>query len=255
MYVVIVTAREDDEQVVEAFSSGADDYIVKPFNPRILLARVRAGQRMIEMREQVEASERVRLRQVAELGIMTRKLRAAAMTDPLTDLPNRRYAMNRLKQEWNSSKRTGRPLSVIAVDIDYFKGVNDEYGHDVGDSVLREVAEVLRSHTRSGDVLCRVGGEEFLSINSAIDANEAGQCAERLRAAVENHVFSYPGFDTKVTISLGVADRTPETETVDNLMKRADEALYVAKAEGRNCVRIDGQAAKSARKSGRKKSA
>lgn len=162
MYVLIVTAREDDERVVEAFSSGADDYIVKPFNPRILLARVRAGQRMIQMREQVEASERVRLRQVAELGIMTRKLRAAAMTDPLTELPNRRYAMNRLKQEWNSSKRTGRPLSVVVVDIDHFKGVNDQHGHDVGDLVLREVATVLRTHTRSGDVLCRVGGGRIL---------------------------------------------------------------------------------------------
>ncbi len=90
-----------------------------------------------------------------------------------------------------------------------------------------------------------------MSINSAIDATEAGLCAERLREAVERHVFSHPGFDTEVTISLGVADRTPETETVDDLIKRADEALYAAKAEGRNCVVVDGQT----RKSGRKRSA
>ena len=104
-----------------------------------------------------------------------------------------------------------------------------------------------------------MGGEEFLSINSAIDASEAGLCAERLREAVEEHVFSHPGFDTKVTISLGVAERTPETATVDELIKRADEALYLAKAEGRNCVVVEGQVFEagheSSRKSGRKRSA
>ena len=145
MYVLLVTARGEDEQIVEAFDAGADDYVVKPFNPRILIARVRAGARMIQLRERIEQSERSRLRQVAELGIMTRRLRAAALTDQLTDLPNRRYAMKRLKQEWEAARRTGRPLSVIMCDVDHFKRVNDEHGHGTGDAVLREVARVLRS--------------------------------------------------------------------------------------------------------------
>ncbi len=234
MYVLIVTAREDDERVVEAFAAGVDDYIVKPFNPRILLARVRAGQRMVRMREQVEAAERVRLRQVAELGIMTRKLRAAAMTDPLTELPNRRYAMKRLKQEWDSATRTGRPLSVILADIDHFKSVNDRFGHDAGDAVLREVAALMRKVGRSGEVLCRIGGEEFLTIDMASTAEEASRGAERLRQAAESLDIQYPGFEGRITISLGVAERTSRMAGIDDLIKAADEALYAAKAQGRN---------------------
>jgi len=240
MYILIVTAREDDEQVVEAFQAGADDYIVKPFNPRILLARVLAGQRMIRMRQKVEATERERLRQVAELGILTRRLRAAAMTDALTDLPNRRYAMKRLKQEWDASLRTGRPLSVVMMDIDHFKAVNDDFGHDVGDLVLREVARALRASSRSADILCRLGGEEFLSINVSCGAEDAIACAERLRAAVEALVIQHPGFDRGITMSLGVAHRRPGVADVDDLIKRADEELYVAKTGGRNCVVFEG---------------
>jgi diguanylate cyclase (GGDEF)-like protein len=238
MYILVVTAREDDEQVVEAFAAGADDYIVKPFNPRILLARVRAGQRMVLMRERVEAAERLGLRQVAELGILTRKLRAAAMTDPLTELPNRRYAMKRLKAEWDSSSRTSRPLSVVLADIDHFKRVNDVYGHDAGDEVLREVAALLRRRGRSGEVLCRVGGEEFLSIDMACTAEEAASSAERLRKAIEGLEIRYPGFEGNVTLSLGVAQRTEDMTCFDDLIKAADEALYAAKSQGRNRVVI-----------------
>jgi len=236
MYILIVTAREDDEQVVEAFAAGADDYIVKPFNSRILLARVRAGQRMIQMRERVEDSEKERLRQVAEMGILTRRLREAAMTDALTELPNRRYAMDHLKQDWDNAQRSGAELSVLMVDIDHFKRVNDECGHDVGDTVLREVAEILRSQSRSGDVLCRLGGEEFLSININCGLERALVCAERLRAAVERATFVHGDIRRKVTISVGVAHCTADMDTIDDLLKEADEGLYVAKENGRNMV-------------------
>ncbi|MCP3920772.1 MAG: diguanylate cyclase [bacterium] len=236
MYVLIVTAREDDAQILEAFRSGVDDYIVKPFNPQILLARVRAGQRMIEMRAQFESSERERLKQVAELGIMTRKLRAAAMTDALTELPNRRYAMKRLKQEWDNSQRTGRPLSVVVGDIDFFKRINDRFGHDAGDAVLREIAHVMRSKSRSGDVLCRVGGEEFLSINISCDVEMASQGAERLRSAIEEYEVTYSGFTGNISMSFGVAQRVEGMASLDDLIKCADQALYEAKDGGRNKV-------------------
>ncbi|MDA1264124.1 MAG: diguanylate cyclase [Planctomycetota bacterium] len=249
MYVLVVTAREDDERVVEAFAAGADDYIVKPFNPRILLARVKAGQRMVRMREKVEAAERTRLRQVAELGILTRKLRAAAMTDALTELPNRRYAMKRLKQEWESSLRTGRPLSVVLADIDHFKQVNDRFGHDTGDAVLREVATLLRRVARSGEVLCRIGGEEFLCIERGSTAEDAAKGAERLRAAAEELEVKYPGFEGRVTLSLGVAQRTDQFAGVDDLIKAADDALYVAKGAGRNQVAVHRDDADSGRRS------
>lgn len=242
MYILLVTARGEDEQVVEAFEAGADDYVVKPFNPRILLARVRAAQRMIHLRERVEDSERSRLRQVAELGIMTRKLRAAALTDTLTELPNRRYAMKRLKQEWETARRTGRPLSVVICDIDNFKRVNDDFGHDVGDIVLREVAHTLQGHGRASDVLCRLGGEEFLVINVATDVDTSEKAAERLRAAIARHTIRKGGFDRAVTLSLGVAQMTAEMESIDDLIKASDEALYAAKEGGRNTVCVAGQA-------------
>ncbi|MEM6674656.1 MAG: diguanylate cyclase [Planctomycetota bacterium] len=243
MYIILVTARGEDDQIVEAFEAGADDYVVKPFNPRILLARVRAAQRMIQLRERVEESERSRLRQVAELGIMTRKLRSAALTDTLTQLPNRRYAMKRLKQEWEAAMRNSRPLSVIMCDIDSFKRVNDGFGHDTGDVVLREVALTLQAHARASDVLCRLGGEEFLVINTSTDVTTAATAAERLRAAIEGNVVEHGSFAEAVTVSLGVAGSTPAMTSVDDLIKAADEALYEAKQTGRNrvCVK-DSQA-------------
>lgn len=241
MYVLLVTARGDDEQIVEAFDAGADDYVVKPFNPRILIARVRAGARMIQLREQIEQSERSRLRQVAELGIMTRRLRAAALTDQLTDLPNRRYAMKRLKQEWEAARRTGRPLSVIMCDIDHFKRVNDEHGHDTGDAVLREVARVLRSSGRASDVLCRLGGEEFIVINTATDVATTERAAERLREAVARHTIDHGTYLGGVTLSLGIAQMLPGMDGIDELIKAADEALYAAKAKGRNRTCVAGR--------------
>ena len=195
MYLIIVTACGNDEQVVEAFEAGVDDFVAKPFNPRILLARVGAAERAIHLRERAEAAERSRLRQVTELGIMTRKLRAAALTDALTHLPNRRYAMQRLKQEWESMERNGRGLAVTIVDIDAFKRVNDEFGHDTGDAVLRSVALRLQSHTRGSDVLCRLGGEEFIVI-SVGGAPEAAMIAgERLRVAVESKAVQHGSFN------------------------------------------------------------
>lgn len=242
MYVIVVTAKDADEQVVEAFDAGADDYVVKPFNPRILIARVRAAQRMIQLRERIEDSERARLRQVAELGVMTRKLRAAALTDTLTELPNRRYAMKRLKQEWESAQRTGRALSVVMCDIDHFKRVNDEHGHDAGDAVLRETGMTLQSQLRASDVLCRLGGEEFLVIAVGADADTGVQVADRLRKAVERHRIRYQTFDRAVTVSLGVAQAGEGMRGIDDLIKAADEALYAAKAGGRNRVVLAGGA-------------
>ena len=241
MYILIVTAREDDDEAVKAFGSGADDYIVKPFNPRILLARIRAGERMIVMREQVEAAERARLRQVAELGILTRKLRAAALTDSLTDLPNRRYAMERLKQEWDSSQRTKRPLSVLMIDIDHFKQVNDVYGHEVGDTVLSKVGRLMRDQMRGGDVLSRLGGEEFLSINVSAELEEAVVAAERIRRGVAELIIHTPAGPISVTVSIGVAERTPQMQGLDDLLRAADEALYIAKTLGRDRIQRHGE--------------
>ena len=236
-FVLVLTAKEDEERALEAFNAGADDYVTKPFNPRILLARVQAGRRLIELQQQVESDKVDRLKQVAEMGLMTRKLRTAALTDFLTELPNRRYATSRLEQEWAAAERLGRPLSVVLIDIDHFKRINDEHGHDIGDLVLQATAQALRSRTRRGDVVCRLGGEEFLVLNVNSDLAGAWKCAERLRLSVETNLIRTGGFEGRVTVSLGVACRQPGMKGPQSLLKAADAAVYEAKAAGRNTIR------------------
>jgi diguanylate cyclase (GGDEF)-like protein len=245
IYTILLTGREDEDRVVEAFDSGADDYVNKPFNPKILLARARAGQRMIELREQVEADRRERARQVSQMAVLNRRLEAAAMTDILTRLPNRRYAMARLEQEVANARRTRSPLCVIMLDIDHFKAVNDECGHDIGDLVLKETADALRRAIRKSDVPCRLGGEEFLVICPGSDLGGAIGVAERVREAVAEQDFS-KALDRNVTISLGVAAFDTVSSTVDTLLKDADRRVYLAKSAGRNRV-----AARDADPSGR----
>lgn len=235
MYILLLTGREDENRVVEAFDAGADEYVVKPFNPKILLARVRAGQRMIELREQVEKDRQIRDRQVAEMAVLNRKLEAAAMTDVLTKLPNRRFAMRTLESEVSAALTSSSPLSVVMIDIDHFKSVNDTHGHDMGDLVLRETANVLRNAVRKGDFVCRLGGEEFLVICAKASLAQAAMTAERLRAAVEEHVIGF-GYDKHVTVSLGVASLACGARNVDELIKFADRRVYDAKAGGRNRV-------------------
>jgi diguanylate cyclase (GGDEF)-like protein len=238
IYVLVLTSRSLDDQVVTVFDSGADEFVAKPFNPRILQARVLAGHRMIELQRQVEADRQSQALQVMEMGLLTRRLEVAAYTDVLTELPNRRYAIERLDREWSDARRLGRPLSVLAVDIDHFKQVNDRCGHDVGDLVLRSTAGVLRAHTRKADQVCRMGGEEFLVINSNSTCESALVCAERLRRAVEGHVVRQGTATNRVTVSIGVASVGPGVESVHALLKAADEAVYEAKAAGRNAVRL-----------------
>ena len=243
MFFLLLTGRGEEDRVVEAFDAGVDDYIVKPFNPKLLIARIKGGQRVIELKEKVESDKHTMMRQVAELGLLTRKLRTAALTDVLTELPNRRYIRKRLEQEWDAVVRTGKPLSVILIDIDHFKKVNDGYGHDIGDVVLKETAGMLRATTRQGEDPARLGGEEFLVICSNTNANQAAACAERLRAAVAKNTIRTGSFESQVTISLGVAERTDDMANIDVLIKAADEAVYAAKEAGRNQVFLASTAA------------
>jgi len=237
IYVLLLTGRGEYQRIVEAFDAGADDYVNKPFNAEVLLARVRAGQRMIELREQVEADRRDRARQLARMAVLNRKLKTAAMTDILTRLPNRRYAMGRLDQEVATALRAGQPLCAILIDIDHFKAVNDRYGHDVGDRVLQETAEVLKGSIRRGDIAARLGGEEFLVICPSSDMLGATQVAQRIRDKVRERQFG--DLEGNLTVSLGVAQLEGASTTVDTLLKLADRRVYLAKARGRDQVCAD----------------
>jgi diguanylate cyclase (GGDEF)-like protein len=169
------------------------------------------------------------------MSVLNRKLEAAAMTDVLTKLPNRRFAMRRLEEDLSIALANNTALSVVMIDIDCFKQVNDEHGHGMGDLVLRETSNVLRSIVRREDTVCRLGGEEFLVICPGANLEQAAATAERMRRAVAHHVIGY-GYGRAVTISAGVAQREEGADTVDDLLRAADRRVYVAKAAGRDQV-------------------
>jgi diguanylate cyclase (GGDEF)-like protein len=240
VYIIMLTGCEHEDRLLEAFEAGADDVVIKPFRPKPLLARIRAGQRIIRLQQEVNRDKEELARYAAELAVANRKLQQAALTDALTDLPNRRYALDRLEQEWARALRHGRPLACMILDLDHFKQVNDTYGHDMGDVVLRETASVLRRAIRSADVICRLGGEEFVAICPDTDADAAQRCAERVRAEVEAHKMEAPGFHRTLTVSIGVAVRGEQIKDPLSLLKAADEAVYMAKKAGRNRVCLAG---------------
>lgn len=240
LYILILTGQNEEGRIVEAFEAGADDHVPKPFNPKLLLARIRPGIRVIQLQERLQGEVREKDVANARLAIEKRKFKVASMTDALTELPNRRYAMKRLEKEWATSERSHLPLSVILLDIDHFKRVNDTYGHDVGDQVLIATARGVHRVLRTSDTCTRMGGEEFLVICPGTPLEGAMLLAERIRLAVEGNEVAVPAFtDRSVTISLGVACSAAEgIDSIDSLLKSADEGVYQAKRLGRNCVAL-----------------
>lgn len=236
MYILLLAPAESDEPLVAALESGADDFVLKPFRSRVLAARLRAGQRVVRLQQELERDREEVRHFAAELAISNRRLQEVALTDALTGYPNRRYAIDRMQQEWVASTRNRRPLSCMIIDLDDFKLINDSHGHDVGDMVLRQAADALREALRGQDVICRTGGDEFLVIcpETAIDA--AFVCAERLREAVDELVIDTGGPSIDVTVSIGVAVRDEAMADIDALIKQADRSAYLAKGQGRNRV-------------------
>jgi diguanylate cyclase (GGDEF)-like protein len=208
----------------------------KPLKPRILQARLRAGHRVVQLQNEIERDREEIRKFAAELAVTNRRLQEVALTDSLTGFPNRRYAMERIAQEWSAGDRTKRPLSCMMVDVDNFKTINDTYGHDVGDSVLKQAAAALKTGLRTQDVVCRIGGDEFLVICPDTDVAAVLLCGERLRSSVEAVAIDSGVVQLKGSISVGVATRTPNLADVDALIKTADQGVYLAKQRGRNCV-------------------
>ncbi|HOJ75565.1 MAG TPA: diguanylate cyclase [Phycisphaerae bacterium] len=238
VYVIIVTAHSEKHRVVEALEAGANDFLAKPFHPQELLARVNAGFRITTLEADLKRQQRELCKANAEMAILNRKLELMAITDELTGLANRREAMHQLKTGWDVAQACGQPFSCIMVDIDHFKDCNDTYGHDAGDAVLRHTAEALLRMAGTGELACRLGGEEFLLICPNAGVDHAAMRAEQLRAAVEASAVQVDGVELHVTISAGVAERSAETDTVTDLLKCADQALYAAKRAGRNRVMV-----------------
>ncbi|MDO9422688.1 MAG: diguanylate cyclase [Methylobacter sp.] len=238
IYLIMLTSTEDEDALVEAFDAGIDDYVTKPVSLRMLLARIRAGQRIIMLQHELEKESRDTQRYTAELAAANRRLKLMANTDILTNLPNRRYALSRLEQESAGALRTRQPLSVLMLDLDHFKSVNDTLGHDVGDQVLTHAAKLMRATARSNDIVCRLGGEEFLIIAPNTDGATALLLAERIRSVIEKNQLQGLVLARPVTVSIGVAGSLGAKPDWKELMKWADEALYRVKQGSRNGVQL-----------------
>lgn len=236
MHILLMSDEHGEEQLTRAYEVGADGYAPSSISAKGLRTRLSAAQRLVQLQNAWE-KDRAQLRQIAaELAVANRRLANAALTDLLTGLPNRRSAMDQLQQAWSAAERAGQPLSVMVIDIDHFKSINDTYGHAAGDAVLREAAEALRQSARRGDSVCRIGGEEFLVICPNTDLKAAVLSAERLRTTLAVRNIAIGDATRNITISLGVATRHDNTADIDALVSLADQALYAAKQGGRNRI-------------------
>jgi diguanylate cyclase (GGDEF)-like protein len=234
MHILLMAEDQSEDPFLHAFDAGADGYIPITLSAKGLRSRLASAQRLVQLQNAWE-KDRAHLRQIAaELAVANRRLGTAALTDPLTGLPNRRSAMDQLEQAWSAANRSGTPLSVIMIDIDHFKQINDTHGHAVGDTVLREAADILRTAARRGDSVCRIGGEEFLVICPDTDVHAAARSAERLRLTLQARQIVANALKLHVTASFGVAARVAQTADIDALVSAADQALYRAKQAGRN---------------------
>ena len=221
--VIVVTGAEDVSRKVQALTGGASDYVVKPFEPNELAARIGVHLKLRKLQ--------------AELQRANTELQRLTQIDPLTEVANRRHLTERLEEEYLRARRYERPMSLGMLDIDYFKKLNDNYGHPAGDHALIEVAKVIKTTLRRHDFVARYGGEEFVMVLPETPADRALLAFERVRSAIELAEIVYDGKRLPVTVSLGVASCPHQLLMKgQDMITLADTALYDAKRSGRNRV-------------------
>jgi len=225
-YIIMLTGEAEQEDKIEGLELGADDYITKPFQYPELLARIRAGKRIVDLQK--------------ELLETNKRLELLSITDGLTKLHNHRYFQDELARAFEESQRYQRPLSLAMIDLDFFKKVNDTYGHAVGDEVLKRAAELFRSSVRITDLVARYGGEEFAVMMPETTLQDGISFAEKIR-----HLMAATALDTQAgvihaTVSIGVAS-VPHSRihSAKDLIVAADRALYRAKKGGRDQVQAE----------------
>jgi diguanylate cyclase (GGDEF)-like protein len=224
-YILLLTSKSQKEDLIEGMDAGADDYITKPFDQNELQVRLRAGTRLVDLQSQLLKARE--------------DLRDQATRDSLTRLWNRSSILGELGRELARSERDSRPLGVVIVDLDHFKHVNDTYGHLAGDAVLREAARRMQNSIRQYDSIGRYGGEEFLILFPGCSEVDSYAQADRLRKQLGQTEMSLNDTSVRITASFGVTTALPgERWTPEVLIRKADEALYVAKKSGRNRVEI-----------------
>lgn len=215
IYIVMLTAKNRKQDLLVAMAAGADDYLSKPVDPSELRARIMAGRRILELQQ---------------------SLRFAATHDFLTNLLNRSEILAAIEKEVSRSRREGKPTTVMMIDIDHFKLINDSLGHAAGDEVLKEVARRLKSDLRPYDVVGRYGGEEFLIILPGCELTTGARRADEIRNLIAKDPIFTPFGTTTATISVGVTATSDRSHSVVDLVRQADVSMYAAKNAGRNRV-------------------
>jgi diguanylate cyclase (GGDEF)-like protein len=226
LYILLLTAKNRQEDIVAGLDAGADDYVTKPFDAHELQIRLRAARRILDLQ--------------AELLSACEARRQQATHDALTGVLNRRTVVEGLQRELARAQRDRTSVGVILMDLDHFKRINDTYGHPMGDLVLREAVQRLQRELRAHDLLGRYGGEEFLVVLPTCSTAEAEKVGERLRQCLADTPMDLPDGPLMVTGSFGVVSSTGEGEDVDTLLRLVDASLYRAKREGRNRVIVGG---------------
>jgi two-component system, cell cycle response regulator len=225
-YIIVLTSVSEKENVVKGLAAGADDYLTKPFDPGELLARIGVGRRTINLHREIDGKNKL--------------LEEMAHTDPLTALPNRRAIEEWAGRQLRGAARHGYSLWVVHADLDCFKNINDNYGHEAGDQVLKEFAATLKENTRASDICGRMGGDEFLLVLTHVDEGHIRQTVERLRERFASKKLFGGGESISVTASFGVRGfQGKEPPEFSVLVREADKALYCAKRAGRNQVKIE----------------
>jgi two-component system, cell cycle response regulator len=228
LYILLLTSHGSTESLVTGLEAGADDYIRKPPNPAELLARLKAGQRVVLLEQS--------LREAKD------KIHHLSITDPLCGTYNRRYLNDQLVHEVERARRYTHPLAAVMADLDFFKNVNDQHGHQAGDDVLRGFVELAKASIRSSDWVARYGGEEFVVVLPETDLGGAAATAEKIRSCCATAPFETSAGRLVVTASFGVAALDPGSAPIgaaaEALLRRADAALYRSKHEGRNRITI-----------------
>jgi two-component system cell cycle response regulator len=222
--ILAIADADNNTRLLRGLEIGVNDYLLRPVDKNELLARARTQIR--------------KRRYTDDLRDNVQNSIEAAITDALTGLHNRRYMESHLSTLAEQNAMRGKPLSVMMLDIDFFKAINDSYGHDAGDDVLREFAVRIRKSIRGIDLACRYGGEEFVIVMPETDLHIAGRVAERVRRSIACEPFAIEKGAKRidVTISIGIATLEKKGEPVADVLKRADVALYRAKHDGRNRV-------------------
>jgi diguanylate cyclase (GGDEF)-like protein len=224
-YIIVMTSNKEQDGVLQALQAGADDFLIKPFDSNEMLARVGVGRRIIEQHRQLENR--------------SAELEEVASTDALTGLPNRRAIEEWANKQLRGAKRHGFPIWVVLGDLDFFKEINDTFGHEAGDTVLRTFADTLRKLTRISDMCGRLGGDEFLIVISHVSVDNIEVAINRFRELFGSLSFPFAGQSVRITATFGVAGSDGgRIQDFDALVRKADEMLYQAKRGGRNCVYV-----------------